>query len=284
MNEMLFPGFSGLRRIPAKRAPHLPLVVAIHGGTYTSRYFDVPGYSLLDKAEANGIPIIAPDRPGYGQTPLIPPKQTTIEGQARFLTSALRSAWEKYGEGCRGIVLIGHSIGGAIAADIASAPNGLPIIGLAVSGFCLRTAEGDAERWSALPDVPLVEIPAEVKDSAMFGPEGSFDPLIRPKTCVAHAPANRGELIDIVTTWKDRVHNVLSRIAVPVHYRQAEIDHLWIVDQREIDAFAAALVQAPQVDAAMMRGTGHCMDFHYVGPALQLQQLGFALQCAAEAR
>jgi hypothetical protein len=33
----------------------------------------------------------------------------------------------------------------------------------------------------------------------------------------------------------------------------------------------------------MIRDTGHCMDFHTVGPALQLQQLGFALQCAAQA-
>lgn len=41
-----------------------PLVIAIHGGTYTSTYFDVPGYSLLDRAAALGIPSIAIDRPG----------------------------------------------------------------------------------------------------------------------------------------------------------------------------------------------------------------------------
>jgi hypothetical protein len=33
----------------------------------------------------------------------------------------------------------------------------------------------------------------------------------------------------------------------------------------------------------MMRGSGHCIDFHHVGRAFQLQQLAFALQCAAEA-
>ena len=47
--------------------PNAPLIVAIHGGTYTSAYFDVPGYSLLDRADASGVPIIAPDRPGYGE-------------------------------------------------------------------------------------------------------------------------------------------------------------------------------------------------------------------------
>ena len=68
---------------------------------------------------------------------------------------------------------------------------------------------------------------------------------------------------------------------VPVHYRQAEHDRLWIVDAGEIDAFAARFTAAPRVDAAMVPDTGHCMDFHTIGAALHLQQLGFALQCAA---
>ena len=46
--------------------PGAPLVIALHGGTYTSEYFDIPGYSLLDRAEAAGVPVIALDRPNYG--------------------------------------------------------------------------------------------------------------------------------------------------------------------------------------------------------------------------
>jgi hypothetical protein len=37
----------------------VPLIIAIHGGTYTSRYFDVPGHSLLDQAGRNGIPAMS---------------------------------------------------------------------------------------------------------------------------------------------------------------------------------------------------------------------------------
>src|ERR1700690_2289096 len=47
-------------------AKDVPLIIALPGGTYTSTYFDIPGYSLLDRAAALGIPIIALDRPGYG--------------------------------------------------------------------------------------------------------------------------------------------------------------------------------------------------------------------------
>ena len=43
-----------------------PLLVCLPGGSYTARYFDVPGFSLLDVADANGFTAIALDRPGYG--------------------------------------------------------------------------------------------------------------------------------------------------------------------------------------------------------------------------
>nr|WP_256330365.1 alpha/beta hydrolase [Variovorax sp. YR216] len=243
----------------------------------------MPGASLMAQAAACHIPIVAPDRPGYGGSPILPPREGTIRGQARALTAALHDAWQRYGAGTRGIVLIGHSIGGAIAATIASEPDGLPIIGLAVSGVCMNTPPEHKPMWEQLPDVPLVEIPPEAKAQFMFGPPGSFDvdmPDISARVAGAGAP--KDELVDIVSTWSSSAPSVLGRIAVPVHYRQAEIDHLWICGQQEVDSFAKALANAPRVDAAMMRNTGHCVDFHRVGRALQLQQLAFALQCAAE--
>ncbi len=51
--------------------PDAPLVIALHGGTYSSEYFDIPGHSLLDIATERGIPVIALDRPNYvDSTPL----------------------------------------------------------------------------------------------------------------------------------------------------------------------------------------------------------------------
>jgi len=50
------------KRRPAEEAPvaqDVPLIIAVHGGTYTSDYFDIPGYSLLDRAAGLGIPIVA---------------------------------------------------------------------------------------------------------------------------------------------------------------------------------------------------------------------------------
>lgn len=285
MSTILSDACSGISRLPpGPIAKGLPLVIAIHGGTYTSAYFDVPGYSLLDRAQANGVPIIAIDRPGYGHTPAMPPAAATIVGQAHRLIPVLEEIWRRHGGNSAGIVLIGHSIGAAIAATIAAGAGDLPLIGLAISGVGLRTPPEHRPMWEAFPDIPLVEMPVAIKDNVMFGAPGSFDAAVMPAAShMANAPAPKAELVAIVSTWQDGVTATLAAIGVPVHYRQAENDKLWIVDQDQVDGFAAALTGSPRVDAAMVRATGHCMDFHHIGAALHVQQIGFALQCAAEA-
>jgi pimeloyl-ACP methyl ester carboxylesterase len=258
-----------------------PLVVAIHGGTYTSAYFDLPGRSLLAQGVANGMAIVAIDRPGYADCPMLAPEAMDIAGQAAFLRDALGEVWRAHGEGRAGVVLVGHSIGAAIAATIAASAPDWPLIGLAISGVGLTTNPGDHERWLSLPDIPLVAMPDEIKDHVMFGPEGSYDTDMPAASHAANTTAPKAELLAITGPWHGVVHDVLGRIAVPVHYRQAEFDRLWIVDQGEVDGFARALTSSPLVDARMVQGTGHCIDFHRVGPAFQLQQLGFALECGS---
>lgn len=284
---MLFGGLSGRGYRPDSLKPDTPLVVAIHGGTYTSAYFDGAGASLFEQAAALGIPVIAPDRPGYiGSAPLAK-ADMTVRGQARHIAQALADAWARYGQGTAGIVLLGHSIGGAIAATIAAdlagdAANTFPLLGLVVSGVCMRTPPEHKPMWESLPDTPTVEMPPGVKDMVMFGPPGSFVPAMVQVAATADAPAPKAELVDIVSTWEANAPDTLGRITVPVHYRQAEADQLWIMSQQEVDNFAAALKRSPCVDAAMVKATGHCMEYHRVGRALQAQQLGFALQCAAQ--
>ena len=199
MDRTLFADISGLTRGPADPInEQAPLIVAIHGGTYTSGYFDVPGYSLLERAAINGLKAIAIDRPSYGTTPSLDPGDMAIDGQARYLARALDEAWRVYGESTRGIVLIGHSIGAAIAATIASEPSGLPVLGLAISGVGLRTPGTHGPLWQSLPDTPTVEMPAHIKDQLMFGPAGSFDPAMPSASCptaalmAATSPATSG--------------------------------------------------------------------------------------------
>jgi pimeloyl-ACP methyl ester carboxylesterase len=281
----LFAELSGRYCPPpaGKQRADSPLVIAIHGGTYTSAYFDIPEHSLLNLAESLGMPILAIDRPGYGTSAPLTGDGSSIQGQARFLTNALKEAWKQYGGSTRGIVLIGHSIGGAIAISIAAqAGDDLPIIGLAISGVGLRVPAHFPGMWASFPDGP-VQFPAQLKDDVMFGPAGSFVESMPAASHVSDSAAPRQEILDIVTTWIDDVASIVARVKVPVHYRQAEFDKLWIVDENEVKQFGEAFTSSPSVDARLVKGTGHCMDFHHIGTALQVQQLGFALQCAAQA-
>ncbi len=282
MSEQLTDRLSGRLRLQPNAPKDVPLVIAIHGGSYTSAYFDLPDSSFLDRAAANGIPTIAIDRPGYGASPALAPERMTIADQAAYLVEPLHELWQRHGDG-RGVVLIGHSIGGAIAATIASAPGDLPVVGLAVSGVGLRVPSHHGPMWASLPDVPFVNMPAEVKNVVMFGQPGSYPDAAPAASMGADAPAPKAELIAITGVWQQDVRDVLARVRVPVHYRQAVHDALWIVDQGEVDGFAAALTVSPRVDAALVRDTGHCMDLHHIAAAFQLQQLGFALQCGVEA-
>lgn len=275
----LTPRISG--RLNGQEAAAGPLLIAIHGGTYSSAYFDLTGHSLLQRAANNGMSAIAIDRPGYGASPMLSPDRMDILGQGTFLAEALGEVWQAYGGDRSGVFLLGHSIGAAIAATVASLTLSWPLLGLAVSGVGLTTNPGDLEMWQSLPDLPLVDIPAAVKDHVMFGPPGSFVSDMPAASHAADAPVPKAELLSITGEWHGVAHDVLSRIAVPVHYRQAEFDKLWIVDREQVEGFAAALSSSPLVDARMVQGVGHCIDFHRIGPAFQLQQLGFAMECAA---
>lgn len=267
-------------RSNAGGTPGGPLVVAVHGGTYSSAYFDLPGRSLLNRAAANGIAAVAIDRPGYCTSPMLVANKMDLFGQAAFLRDALGEIWERFGKDSKGVVLIGHSIGAAISTIVAASDPEWPLLGLAVSGVGLRTNPGDHERWQALADVPLVTMPDEVKDQVMFGPAGSFAADMPVASHPAGASAPKAELLSITSAWESAAADILGRVAVPVHYRQAEFDRLWIVDRGEIDRFTAAIGRSPLVDARLVEGVGHCIDFHRIGAAFQLQQLSFALECA----
>ena len=94
--------FSGLSTIPAD-APegrNGPLVVALHGGTYTSRYFDIAGHSMMAQANALNLQFVALDRPGYGTTPLFAPDEASQVQNAAILSAAIGDLWRQNDERC----------------------------------------------------------------------------------------------------------------------------------------------------------------------------------------
>ena len=144
-----------------------------------------------------------------------------------------------------------HSIGGAIATIIAATPQSWPVLGLATSGC-------------------LVRVPPETYDDAM--PAASYP---------SNTSVPKAELLDITGAWLERRAETTGKVAVPVHHRQAEFDHLWVTDQSEVDEYRAGFTSAPSVDIELQLGAGHCIDFHLPSDEFQNSQLAFARASAA---
>ena len=258
----------------------LPVILAIHGGTYNCDYFDVPGHSLIDRATKAGFDIVAIDRPGYGDSTRLPETDAIIRANAVVLNDALPHLLARLDLADRPVFVIGHSIGGAIALTLASLQPDWRLTGVAVSGVGAETPPEDAGNYAHLPQQYLVELPTPMTDAVMFGPEGSHPADMPQASHLANTLVPRAELIDITGGWKDRVAGIAASIKVPVHYRQAEHEKLWLNSQDHVGAFGRLFTASPRVDAAMVANAGHCIDYHNAGEAFQKDQLEFAAACS----
>lgn len=277
--DRTFSGRTNLGEV--ERAGGTPLVVALHGGTYSSAYFDVPGYSLFDRATTQGVAVIALDRPGYGETAALETDESIILANAEVLSRAIASIWNEHGGDAPGIVLIAHSIGAAVATAIAASHPSWPLLGLAISGCLVRVPAESRAAWEALPPIPMIELPVPVKDQVMFGPEGSYTDDMPAASHVSNAPVPKAELLDITGPWIDRRAEVCANVGVPVFHRQGEFDGLWITSQDGLDEFRAGFTSAPSIDAALQPGMGHCIDFHTASAEFQDAELAFTKSCGA---
>jgi len=254
----------------------LPLVIAIHGGGFTSAYFDVPGYSLLDRAASVGVPAIAIDRPAYGGSDPAASDGSVFAANAAALDHLISELWADYGTRRAGVFVIGHSIGASITLAIAAGKPAWPLLGIAISGCLLREPESMVD-WFA--SIPTEKFPVSNDDKArvMFGPEGTYRTDMPHASNSVNVPVLVAELIEASSQWEKQYQVLAPKISVPVHVRHGEFDALWISDEAQVTEFAAALTGSPWVDAELFRSAGHAIDFHRGGAALQLQQLAFAL-------
>lgn len=259
----------------------VPLIVAIHGGGCHAGYFDVPGQSLLDRAQAQGHSIIALNRPGYGASTPLTEGAETLSANADRLARALAGIWSARQDRSAGIFLVGHSIGGAITTIIAAQPHDLSLIGIAISGVMTTLTPRAAAAWASLPRSGWLDVPAESRDVLAYGNDGSFSPEVALLAREANAKSACGEGYDIAFEWPRRFEAYTGKVQVPVHMRQAACDALWVVDDAELHRFAQSFTRSPLVDAAIIREVGHCIDHHHIGPELHDQQLAFARRMAS---
>lgn len=256
-----------------------PLIVALHGGSYTSAYFDVPGHSLLDVATANGFDLVALDRPCYGSSDPLPENEVSFGRNAEVLNVAISALWKERSGAYPGIVVIGHSMGAAIAMIIAGGQPDWPLIGVSLSGIHDTAPPIVRSAWDSMPPGDVVFTPDQ-RRMFFYGPDWTLEPGIVDTAEISASSIPLAELVEVVGTWPETAATVAGQVRVPVQYVAFEFESLWTITPQSVETFGGYFHAAPVVSAELMAGTGHDVDHHRLGQAFQLRQLAFALECA----
>jgi pimeloyl-ACP methyl ester carboxylesterase len=270
---------------PPTAQPGYPLLVALHGGSYTSRYFAVagtPAGSFLDVAARNGFRAVTVDRPGYGESESLPDAANTfarhaelIDGLAGKLVSEARNT--------PSLVLIGHSIGGIIALEVAARRPAWSLAGVSVTGVGARpAASGLADQLGALAASGVIDLPVADRDQELFGPAGSYTEAARIAAHDSYAPAPAIELSNAAMWPRRQLAGVAGQVRVPVQGMVAEFDCVWDSSADACAEFAAQFDPSVEVSSSTVPGAGHSIDHHLAGIEVHLAQLAFALHCARQ--
>ncbi|KAJ5175968.1 oxidoreductase [Penicillium canariense] len=174
-------------------------------------------------------------------------------------------------KGHAGLILVGHSIGGAIALSIAHEAQGrLPIFGVSAMG-CLPTLAP----LRLLPEVdPEPENPRFVVDN---NPENvrrfmgrtewlNLDALSADIVSTVFEPGIKAEIKEYQTSdlYEYLVARVFPGIRVPVQYLAAEAEVLWDDEEQGrpiFDTLVSHFKNASEIDSAILPRGGHNYEF-----------------------
>lgn len=302
---------TGLYNLPEPSSPaytavadrNRPLLIAIHGGSYSSAYFDAdPRHSASLCSNGLGVPVVSIDRPLYqGSSSFYPSEKgkTYHEALASWLhRHILPTLWKEFGKGCGSMALHCHSLATPSAvilagwvADQQQAEGGpgeelqeYPLAGLTISGFGSQDTAQVVEQGGTPPPDQLpeyIDFPVDAKDGRMI-PRGTADPAIYEQS---HKLNNRMpcvELRDYKAIWADgKWRDLCGRVKVPVMIGLAELDALWVGTEEHVKEFAGGFAASGRVDASVVKGAPHCIELSYWAQGWYARSFGWALECAA---
>ena len=267
------------RFLPAANGQPRALLVAVHGGTYTSKYFDTSPSMLFELCASLGYSILALDRPGYGAATSVPLDQLSFDGQVPILRQALDEIWNDYGQQSAGMFLIGHSIGGMISLLLAAENPHEHLLGMNMTGAGALYNEQTKVAFAALvSDAPTVMMDIAIKLAAMYGPPWSYPEEQAHYDPERDVPTAAIELAE-AQTWGARLPRVAADVRVPVQFIVPEYDHIWRGDREALSHVAEMFTAAPFVDVGMQRMVGHSAELHMLARAFYMKILSFVEEC-----
>ena len=267
------------RFLPVTNGQPRALLVALHGGGNTSKYFDTPPPSLLELCASLGYSILALNRPGYGATTSVPRDQLSFDGQVPILRQALEEIWNDYGQQSAGMFLIGHSIGGMLSLLLAAENSHERLLGLNMTGSgAILHAQTKAAFATLVSDAPTVVIDQPTKVAVTYGPSWSYPEELAKQDPERDVSIPMLEFAD-AQTREERLPRVAADVRVPVQFIVGEYDGIWRGDLEALSHVAKMFTAAPFVDVGMQRMTGHSVELHTLARAFYMKILAFVEEC-----
>ncbi|KAJ9606704.1 hypothetical protein H2200_008712 [Cladophialophora chaetospira] len=299
-NNAVLSGLASLPKRSSNSPQFYPLLVAVHGGTYSSEYFNAsPSHSGGTISVQFGVPFVAIDRPGYrgsSALPSIPSDSSFFQEEGRYMHQyILPRLWEEYGQssGASTIVLMGHSLG-CSACIIAPALHSqekearYPLAGVVLSGRSITSrltkSQGEAQLAEARR-VGYVEYPPGVKDPIMFGDpnQGFATPELRRISEQITQRGLVGEFEDRRLQWDNYWTEYAKQVKVPVMAAIGEHDRLFEASQKDLYNLTSAFTASPKVETVFVAGAPHCLELSHWGTGWYARCFGFAIECATSA-
>ena len=272
--------------VPRPRA----VVVALHGGAVTSAYYDSPvppRSSLLRAGAALGFTVIALDRPGYGASAAYAGRMAAAGDRVDLAYAAIEAL---AGGACRGddpspgadVFVVAHSMGCALALQMAADPRGAALLGLEIAGTG-RVPHADAAFMDSLtsggpPRPGPAARPARVTlRDALWNPARLYPP--GAATALGYAPAPDYEGTD-VHGWIGSFPALAARVRVPVHYTLGDHERVWSAGPEALARVASLFTASPRVVTAEQADAAHNLSLGWSALAYHLKVLSFAEECA----
>lgn len=252
------------------------VVVALHGGSTTSRYFDCPGrpdLSLLRTGPALGFTVLALDRPGYGRSAA----HADRVAPARRRVDLAYAAVEKLLPGnAAGVFLMAHSIGSELALRMAVDERGAGLLGIELAGT------GRHHHAAAL-DILAQEPPTETPRRSGLRRLIWQPHRLYPADIVGGGPIGSrgpGYEVTVVDGWASRdFPRLAAQVRIPVHFSLGEHEMVWQSGPAALADIATMFTAAPRVVVCEQEGAGHNLSLGLTATAYHLKVLSFVEEC-----
>ncbi|MGW0705547.1 alpha/beta hydrolase [Streptomyces sp. NPDC002643] len=248
------------------------VVVAVHGGGMNAGYFDGrahPHLSLLTLGASLGHTVLAVDRPGYGHSAARLPEGQGLADQATALRAALSDFASRYSTGA-GLFPLAHSYGGKVALTLASDPEGLPLLGLDISG-CGHVCAVEPQ------DLPVALDGGDGRRRS-WGPLGLYPPGTFG-ACASVVEAMPSRERAELARWPLVFRTLAPDVRVPVRFTFAEHEAWWRHDEATLADLVAHFTAAPRVTVDRQPDAGHNISLGRSARSYHLRALAFLEDC-----